>query len=98
MQSNLGVQPRFRNDRSVFSKVDYRDSKNDRFYLSLNWNRFDSPGGFIQALWQISDHVSYFRGYHTFKFGIEFTHTHLTDLAFGGFDPAAEAQKWNLPR
>src|SRR6202795_3170386 len=184
IQSNLGVQPRLRNDWSLFSKIDYRDSKDDRFYLSLNWNRFDSPGGFIlgtqtalfgkstlanafvrdyqastgwsyaygnnllnevhaafsrddqystptgsvnpalptvllvpsggdsggggtnfqlgnagfaggrtnEALWQLSDHVSYLRGNHTFKFGIEFMHTHVTDLAFGGFDPDAQAQ------
>jgi hypothetical protein len=184
IQSNLGVQSRFRNDWSLFSKIDYRDSKDDRFYLSLNWNRFDSPGGFIlgtqtalfgkstlanafvrdyqastgwshaygsnllnevhaafsrddqystptglvdpalptvllvpsggesgaggtnfqlgnagfaggrtnEALWQLSDHISYLRGKHTFKFGIEFTHTHVTDLAFGGFDPDAQAQ------
>src|ERR1700726_62904 len=183
IRSNLGVQPRFRNDWSLFSKIDYRDSKDDRFYLSLNWNRFDSPGGFIlgtqtalfgkstlanafvrdyhvsagwshaygsnllnevhasfsrddqystptgvvnpvlptvllipsggdngggthlqlgnagfaggrtnEALWQFSDHISYLRGKHTFKFGVEFTRTHLTDLAFGGFDPDAQAQ------
>jgi Carboxypeptidase regulatory-like domain/TonB dependent receptor len=185
IQSNLGVQSRFGNDWSLFAKIDYRDSKDDRFYLSLNWNRFDSPHGFIlgsqtalfgrstlanafvrdyhasagwshawgnnllneihasfsrddqfstptgmvdpalptalltpaggedesgggsnfqlgnagfaggrtnEALWQISDHVSYLRGKHTLKFGVEFTHTHLTDLAFGGFDPDAQAQ------
>jgi Carboxypeptidase regulatory-like domain len=184
IQANLGVQPRFRNDWSLFSKIDYRDSKDDRFYLSLNWNRFDSPSGFIlgtqtalfgkstlanafvrdyqastgwshaygsnllnevhaafsrddqystptglvnpalptvllvpsggesggggtnfqlgnagfaggrtnESLWQVSDHVSYLRRNHTFKFGIEFMHTHLTDLAFGGFDPDAQAQ------
>ena len=184
IQSNLGAQPRFRNDWSLFSKIDYRDSKDDRFYLSVNWNRFDSPSGFIlgaqnalfgksalanafvrdyqastgwshaydsnvlnevhaafsrddqystpsgavnpalptvllvpsggesggggtnfqlgnagfaggrtdEALWQLSDHVSYLRGKHTLKFGAEFTHTHLTDLAFGGFDPDAQAQ------
>ena len=167
----------------MFSKIDYRDAKDDRFYLSLNWNRFDSPSGFIlgtqtalfgrstlanafvrdyhasagwshaygsnllnevhasfsrddqystptgmvnpvlptvlldssgddsgqgsnlqlgnagfaggrtdEAIWQISDHISYLRGKHTFKFGAEFTRTHLTDLAFGGFDPDAQAQ------
>jgi hypothetical protein len=185
IQSNLGVQSRFANDWSLFSKIDYRDAKDDRFYLSLNWNRFDSPNGFIlgpqtalfgrstlanafvrdyhasagwshaygsnvlnevhasfsrddqystptgmvdavlptflltppggedessggsnfqlgnagfaggrtnEALWQISDHVSYLHGKHTLKFGVEFTHTHLTDLAFGGFDPDAQAQ------
>ena len=47
IQSNLGVQSRYRNDWSLFSKIDYRDVKDDRFYLSLNWNRFDSPNGFI---------------------------------------------------
>ncbi|HEY3616639.1 MAG TPA: carboxypeptidase regulatory-like domain-containing protein [Candidatus Sulfotelmatobacter sp.] len=183
IQSNLGVRQRFRNDWSLFTKFDYRDVKDDRFYLSLNWNRFDSPSGMIvnsqtplygistlansfvrdyhasagwshaygssllnelhgsfsrddqystptglvnsvlptvllrpsggehaggsnlqlgnagfaggrtnEALWQISDHISYLRGRHTFKFGAEFTNTHLTDLAFGGFDPDAQAQ------
>jgi Carboxypeptidase regulatory-like domain len=183
IQSNLGVQSRFANDWSLFSKIDYRDSKDDRLYLSLNWNRFDSPNGFIlgtetalfgrstlanafvrdyhasagwshaygsnllnevhasfsrddqysnptgmvnpvlptvllessgddsgggsnfemgnagfaggrtnEAMWQLSDHVSYLRGKHTFKFGVEFTHAHVADLAFGGFDPDAQAQ------
>ncbi len=182
IHSSLGVRPRFRNDWALFSKLDYRDAKDDRFYLSLNWNRFDSPGGAIignqtslfgnstlanafvrdyhasagwshaygsnllnevhisfsrddqfftptglvdprlpaivvtsggdaeaggalqmgnagfaggrtnEALWQVSDHVSYLRGRHTFKFGVEFTHTHLADLAFGGFDPDAAKQ------
>ncbi len=177
IQSNTGVQSRFANDWSLFSKIDYRDAKDDRFYLSLNWNRFDSPNGFIlgtqtalfgkstlanafvrdyhasagwshaygsnllnevhasfsrddqfstptgqvnsvlptadlegdvsdfqlgnagfaggrtdEAVWQISDHVSYLHGKHTFKFGVEFTRTHLTDLAFGGFDPDAQQQ------
>jgi hypothetical protein len=183
IQSNLGIQPRFANDWALFSKIDYRDAKDDRFYLSLNWNRFDSPSGFIlgtqtalfgrsalanafvrdyhasagwshaygsnllnevhasfsrddqystptglvnpilptvllessgddsgqgsnlqlgnagfaggrtdEAIWQVSDHISYLRGKHTFKFGAEFTRTHLTDLAFGGFDPDAQAQ------
>jgi hypothetical protein len=182
IQSSLGVHPRFRNDWALFSKIDYRDAKDDRFYLSLNWNRFDSPGGAIvgnqtslfgnstlanayvrdyhasagwshaygsnllnelhasfsrdgqyftptglvdsrlpavlltsggdaqeggalqlgnagfaggrtnEALWQVSDHLSYLRGKHTFRFGVEFTHTHLADLAFGGFDPDAAKQ------
>ena len=183
IQTNLGIQPRFGNDWALFSKIDYRDAKDDRFYLSLNWNRFDSPSGFIlgaqtalfgrsalanafvrdyhasagwshaygsnllnevhasfsrddqystptgmvnpvlptvllesagddsgegsnlqlgnagfaggrtdEAIWQISDHISYLHGKHTFKFGAEFTRTDLTDLAFGGFDPDAQAQ------
>lgn len=182
IESNLGVRQRFRNDWSLFSKIDYRDRKDDRFYLSVNWNRFDSPSGMIvnnqtplygistlansyvrdyhastgwshaygsnllnelhgsfsrddqfstptglvnpafpsvvlegggesvsggrlelgnagfaggrtnEAVWQVSDHVSYLHGKHTFKFGVEFSRSHVTDLAFGGFDPDAQAQ------
>jgi hypothetical protein len=183
IRSSLGIHPRFRNDWALFSKIDYRDSKDDRFYLSLNWNRFDSPGGAIvgnetplfgsstlanafvrdyhaavgwshaygsnllnelhasfsrddqfftptglvdpvlpaillvsgegdadaggalqlgnagfaggrtdEALWQISDHLSYLHGKHTLRFGVEFSRTHLSDLAFGGFDPDAAKQ------
>ena len=183
IQNSLGVRPRFRNDWALFSKVDYRDAKDDRWYLSVNWNRFDSPGGAIvgnetslfgsttlanafvrdyqaaagwshtvgnnflneahasfsrddqfftptglvdpnlpsilltagggdadsgsalqlgnagfaggrtnEAQWQASDRVTYIRGLHTLKFGVEFSHTHLTDLAFGGFDPDAARQ------
>ena len=183
IHSNLGLRQRYRNDWALFSKIDYRDAKDDRFYISLNWNRFDSPSGMIvntqtalygistlansfvrdyhasagwshaygssllnevhasfsrddqystptglvnpklptvllspagddsesgsalqlgnagfaggrtnEAQWQFSDHVSYLRGRHTFRLGLDFTRTHLTDLAFGGFDPDAQAQ------
>jgi Carboxypeptidase regulatory-like domain/TonB dependent receptor len=183
IQSDLGVRQRFRNDWSLSTRFDYHDVKDDRFYLSLNWNRFDSPSGMItasntplfgisalansfvrdyhasfgwthafgsrllnelrssfsrddqfstptglvdpvlpsvvllttggegaggsklelgnagfaggrtnEASWQLSDHVSYLHGKHTLKFGAEFTRTHVADLAFGGFDPDAQAQ------
>lgn len=183
IHSSLGSQPRFRNDWALFAKIDYRDSKDDRWYLSLNWNRFDSPGGAIvgnqtslfgattlanafvrdyhasagwshtvgsnllnelhasfsrddqyftptglvdsvlpsilltsgggdadeggalelgnagfaggrtnESLWQLSDHISYIHGKHTLRFGVDFSYTHLTDLAFGGFDPDAAKQ------
>jgi hypothetical protein len=45
-----------------------------------------------KALWQVSDHVNWLRGRHTLKSGLEFTRAHVTDLAFGGFDPDAQAQ------
>jgi hypothetical protein len=69
IRSNLGVSPRFRNDWAVFSKIDYRDVKDDRFYLSLNWNRFESPGGAIVGnetpLFGLSTLASaYVRDYH----------------------------------
>jgi hypothetical protein len=40
-------------------------------------------------LQQVSNAV---RRKHTLKFGAEFTRAHVTDLAFGGFDPDAQAQ------
>jgi Carboxypeptidase regulatory-like domain len=183
IHSSLGARPRFRNDWALFSKIDYRDSKDDRWYLSVNWNRFDSPGGAIvgnqtslfgsstlanayvrdyqaaagwshtvgsnllnelhgsfsrddqyftptgqvdpvlpaillisgggdseeggalqlgnagfaggrtnEAVWQVSDRLTYIRGKHTLKVGLEFNHTHVADLAFGGFDPDAARQ------
>jgi Carboxypeptidase regulatory-like domain len=183
IQGSLGSRPRFRNDWALFSKIDYRDSKDDRWYLSLNWNRFDSPGGAIvgnetslfgsstlanafvrdyqmaggwshtvgenflneahasfsrddqfftptglvnsalpsilltsaggdadagsalelgnagfaggrtnEAQWQASDRITYIRGQHTLKLGVELSQTHLADLAFGGFDPDAARQ------
>ena len=183
IHSSLGSHPRFRNDWALFSKIDYRDSKDDRWYLSLNWNRFDSAGGAIvgnqtslfgsttlanayvrdyqaaagwshtvgsnllnelhgsfsrddsfftptglvdpvlpaillisgggdadeggalqlgnagfaggrtnEALWQVSDRLTYVHGRHTLKFGVEFSRTHVADLAFGGFDPDAARQ------
>jgi hypothetical protein len=183
IHSSLGVHPRFRNDWALLFKIDYRDSKDDRWYLSLNWNRFDSPGGAIvgnqtslfgnstlanayvrdyhaaagwshaaganllnelhgsfsrddqyftptglvdpvlpaillnsgggdaeeggslqlgnagfaggrtnEAQWQLSDRITYVRGKHSFKFGVDFSRTHLADLAFGGFDPDAAKQ------
>jgi hypothetical protein len=49
IHSNLGTHSRYRNDLSVFSKFDYQASVNDRLYLSLNLNRFDSPNGEITS-------------------------------------------------
>ena len=183
IQSELGAHSRSRNDWALFSKLDYRDAKDDRFYLSVNWNRFDTTGGAIvgnqtslfgrstlasayvrdyhaaagwshsvgsnllnelhgsfsrddqyftptglvdprlpailltsgggnadqfgalqlgnagfaggrtnEALWQVSDRLVYVQGRHSLKVGAEFSDTHVTDLAFGGFDPDAAKQ------
>lgn len=47
IHSNLGTHSRFRNDMVLFSKLDYQPTAGDRFYLSLNLNRFNSPNGEI---------------------------------------------------
>src|SRR5271157_2185175 len=47
LNSNLGVRPRERNDVAVTPRLDYQATSRDSLFLSLNVNRFDSPGGVI---------------------------------------------------
>ena len=49
LNANLGTHSRYANDLSFFNKYDYQATDNDRLYLSLNLNRFDSPNGEITA-------------------------------------------------
>jgi Carboxypeptidase regulatory-like domain len=49
IHSNLGTHSRYRNDLALFSKFDVLIGPNDRFYLSLNLNRFNSPNGEITS-------------------------------------------------
>lgn len=47
INSNLGTQPRKKNDLVVTSRIDYQASPRDNFFLSFNSNQFHSPGGII---------------------------------------------------
>ena len=47
LNNNLGVQPRQKNDFDLTPRVDFRPTGNDQLFLSVNVNRFDSPGGVI---------------------------------------------------
>jgi hypothetical protein len=47
LNSNLGLKPRKRNDLVITPRLDYRASSHDDLFLSLNFNRFNSPGGVI---------------------------------------------------
>ncbi|HXY15005.1 MAG TPA: carboxypeptidase regulatory-like domain-containing protein [Terriglobales bacterium] len=49
-----------------------------------------------EAQWELGERVSYIRGKHSFKFGVEGNRTHVTDLSFGGFDPDAQKQNGSL--
>ena len=49
-----------------------------------------------EAQWELAESVDYIHGKHTFKFGVEGTRTHLTDVSFGGFDPDAQRQNGTL--
>ena len=180
IQSNLGTHSRFRDDLALLLKLDYQLRDRNRFFLSLNLNRFDSPNGEItssntplfgisaladshvrdyhasagwiatmnanwvsefhasfsrddqyspsagivarnlpsvvlsiptnfvlgnagftggrtnEAQWELAERVHYVRGRHHLQFGVEGNRTHVTDAAFGGFDPDAQKQNGTL--
>ena len=82
LNSNLGIQPRQKNDLVVTPRLDYRASSRDSLFLSVNVNRFDSPGGVItvspvavygkQTL--ANDYV------HAFQASLGWTHTFSSKL------------------
>jgi hypothetical protein len=47
LNSNLGLKARKRNDLVITPRLDYQASPRDGFFLSLNANQFNSPGGVI---------------------------------------------------
>jgi hypothetical protein len=47
LSSNLGIKPRKRNDWVITPRLDYQASPRDSLFISLNGNRFSSPGGVI---------------------------------------------------
>ena len=47
LNSNLGSKSRQRNDLEIFPRLDYQPDSRDNLFLSLNLNRFSSPGGVI---------------------------------------------------
>lgn len=47
LNSNLGAKPRNGNDLVFTPRFDYQPTSRDGLFLSLNFNRFNSPGGVI---------------------------------------------------
>jgi Carboxypeptidase regulatory-like domain len=47
LNSNLGTKPRKGNDLVLTPRLDYQPNSRDSLFLSLNLNRFSSPGGVI---------------------------------------------------
>jgi hypothetical protein len=47
LSTNLGVKPRQKNDIVATPRLDFQASSRDSMFLTLNINRFDSPGGVI---------------------------------------------------
>jgi hypothetical protein len=49
-----------------------------------------------ETQWELAERLHYVRRRHHFQFGVEGNHTHVTDAAFGGFDPDAQKQNGTL--
>jgi hypothetical protein len=82
LNSNLGSKPRQRNDIVVTPRLDYQAGPRDSMFLSLNFNKFDSPGGVITdptvgnyGLQTLAN--AYVR---TFQAGVGWTHTFSSTL------------------
>jgi hypothetical protein len=82
LNSNLGVQPRKKNDLVFTPRLDFQATSRDSLFLSANINRFSSPGGVItvspvavygtQTL--ADDYV------HAFQISFGWTHTFSSKL------------------
>jgi hypothetical protein len=77
LNSNLGVQPRKRNDWVITPRLDYQASTRDGLFLSLNVNRFSSPGGVIidPTVGNYGTQTLANAYVHTFQASLGWTHT-----------------------
>jgi hypothetical protein len=82
LNSNLGTKARKRNDWVITPRLDYQASSRDGLFLSLNFNRFNSPGGVITdptvgnyGMQTLADAFV-----HTFQAGLGWTHTFSSTL------------------
>jgi hypothetical protein len=77
LNSNLGTQPRKRNDLAIAPRLDYQAGSLDSLFLSLNVNRFDSPGGVITdpTVGNYGTQTLANAYVHTFQASLGWTHT-----------------------
>ena len=82
LNSNLGSKARKRNDLVFTPRLDYQPSSRDGLFLSLNFNRFNSPGGVITdptvgnyGLQTLANAYV-----HTFETSVGWTHTFSSRL------------------
>ena len=69
--------------------------------LSIPTNLVLGNAGFAggrtnEAQWELAERLHYVHRRHHFQFGVEGSRTHITDAAFGGFDPDAQKQNGTL--
>jgi hypothetical protein len=82
LNSNLGVAPRKRNDWVITPRLDYQPSSRDALFLTLNFNRFNSPGGVIidPTVGNYGTQTLANAYVHTFQTSVGWTHTFSSHL------------------
>jgi hypothetical protein len=82
LNSNLGLQPRKRNDWVITPRLDYQAGQRDGLFLSFNANRFNSPGGVITdpTVANYGTQTLANAYVHTFQATIGWTHTFSSNL------------------
>jgi hypothetical protein len=82
LNSNLGSKARKRNDVVVTPRLDYQATSRDGLFLSLNFNRFNSPGGVITdpTVGNYGLQTLANANVHTFETSLGWTHTFSSRL------------------
>ncbi|MGO9124685.1 MAG: carboxypeptidase regulatory-like domain-containing protein [Terriglobales bacterium] len=82
LNSNLGTKARKRNDWVITPRLDYQASARDSLFLSLNLNRFSSPGGVITdpTVGNYGTQTLANAYVHTFQASLGWTHTFSSTL------------------
>jgi Carboxypeptidase regulatory-like domain len=82
LNSNLGVAPRKRNDWVITPRLDYQPSSRDALFLTVNFNRFNSPGGVIidPTVGNYGTQTLANAYVHTFQTSLGWTHTFSSHL------------------
>jgi len=82
LNSNLGVAPRKRNDWVITPRLDYQPSSRDALFLTVNLNRFNSPGGVIidPTVGNYGTQTLANAYVHTFQTSVGWTHTFSSHL------------------
>ena len=82
LNSNLGSKPRRRNDSVITGRIDYQANPKDSFFLSVNYNDFNSPGGVITdpTVGNYGIQTLANADVHAFLASVGWTHTFSSDL------------------
>ena len=82
LNSNLGIKARKRNDWVFTPRLDYQPTSRDGLFLSLNLNRFSSPGGVITdpTVGNYGTQTLANAYVHTFQASLGWTHTFSSNL------------------